>query len=654
MAQAPRIKKRLHLDFHNHPTVKGIGSKLTPDSFRRNLEELGIDSVVLFAKCHHGMSYYPTMVAEPHPGMAGDLLSAQVEACEKAGIEYHFYLSVLRENYAFDMHPEWRWIDANGNPSSPDGEWRLVCLNAGYYRDYLKPQIEELLDLYPGTAGIWLDIIRYKGNSCFCPNCVRDAQRLGLSPQQFNERMLLETLRDLQATVRARGKELTLNTIVFFGNQEWRSLGPIEVESILAHVGPFHFPLFSRYLNRYPTERFGVTHSFYQNWREFGTAKHPVQMEYEVCQMAFAGFGVSLGDELEPDGRFDPRRFPVLKAGNQLADRLSDICDLTATPVPEIAVLASESGAAQEDGQPVSGNRDSFVRGALKALLELHFQVAILDPDEDLRPYKCLIAQAGQLESEDARRRIDEYVSKGGKVLIFGSAGPKCLTWLGLKRTASGNADYQFLELEQGRRLLVRTRMENLDASGGMEPVGWSYLPYGDAELGERERACLRPVDPSTKSPSVFRDTRRSILYCLPDIPSDCFDRGNWADAHVLRDLLALIDIEPMVSGDIPASAEVSLYESDSGLELRVLDCSLKRENVIFAQQTEYGVERHYKLAIRTPAPVTQLIDKATGQPVPFTVDDGIVKFQCQTDSPFLSVGLTASQPGNQSRAGVV
>ncbi len=41
-----RARKRLHLDFHNHPTVRGIGCSLTPDDFRAAVEELGIDSAV--------------------------------------------------------------------------------------------------------------------------------------------------------------------------------------------------------------------------------------------------------------------------------------------------------------------------------------------------------------------------------------------------------------------------------------------------------------------------------------------------------------------------------------------------------------------------------------------------------------------------------
>lgn len=635
-----KLKKRLHLDFHNHPTVKGIGEHLTPDGFADSLKRLGVDSVVLFAKCHHGMSYYPTPIGVPHPGMAGDLLTAQAQACESAGIEYHLYLSVLRDNYAFEHHPEWRWIGGDGQPDSQDREYRTVCINTPYYSDYLKPQIEETLDRYPNCSGIWLDIIRYRGGACYCPQCREDAERLGLSPREFNEQMTLHRFRELQDICKARGKELTLNTFVFLGNQQWRSLSPIEIESILAHVGPFHFPLFSRYLNRYPTERYGITHSFYQNWREFGTMKHPAQMRYEVCQMAFSGFGASLGDELEPDGTFDLRRFPVLESGYRMVDRLNEVCDVDLPPVPEMAVVTAGLEAAQEDGQS-RGDQDSFVRGAFKALVESHRQVAVLDPEENFSPYRALVLSAASLESEPVRSRLDEYLAAGGRVLAMGTAGTAGLSWLGLERLSRANADYQFLELQRGERRLVRGTGETLDITGDLKPVLSSYLPFGDRELGARESSCIRPADPSSRFDSVFAGHHGRLIYCLPDLASDYWARGNWAVGELMESMLGLLDVCPLVCGNIPAATEVWLCADERSIELRALDCSLKRENVPFAQQTEYGITRSYRFEVEQIVPVSRIEDRVTGNALPFTVEGRRIVVETESREPYVVLRLS-------------
>jgi hypothetical protein len=121
---------------------------------------------------------------------------------------------------------------------------------------------------------------------------------------------------------------------------------------------------------------------------------------------------------------------------------------------------------------------------------------------------------------------------------------------------------------------------------------------------------------------------------------SDYFDRGNFADAQVFRSLMDNLDVQPMVSGAITESAEAWLCESGGSYELRVLDCGLKRENVIFAQQTEYGLERAYDFAIRVPLAIARVTNRATGEDIAFTQSDGLVRFRIDTGSQHLVIGL--------------
>ena len=47
----------------------------------------GADSVVLFAKCQYGNSYYPTTVGRPHAGLRGrDLLGEQIDVAHRLGL----------------------------------------------------------------------------------------------------------------------------------------------------------------------------------------------------------------------------------------------------------------------------------------------------------------------------------------------------------------------------------------------------------------------------------------------------------------------------------------------------------------------------------------------------------------------------------------
>ena len=45
-----------------------------------------VNQINIFAKCHHGWSYYPTQVGQTHPNLKFDLLGAQIEACHEIGV----------------------------------------------------------------------------------------------------------------------------------------------------------------------------------------------------------------------------------------------------------------------------------------------------------------------------------------------------------------------------------------------------------------------------------------------------------------------------------------------------------------------------------------------------------------------------------------
>ena len=68
----------------------------------------------IFAKCHHGWSYYPTKVGAPHPNLARpDLLGDMVTALKAADIECPIYISVQWDERNARLHPEWRVLSAS-------------------------------------------------------------------------------------------------------------------------------------------------------------------------------------------------------------------------------------------------------------------------------------------------------------------------------------------------------------------------------------------------------------------------------------------------------------------------------------------------------------------------------------------------------------
>src|ERR1700677_5077335 len=101
--------RQVHLDFHTSPAIPDIGRDFDARHFAATMKKAHVNSVTLFAKCHHGHLYYNTARPERHPGLKKGfgLLEKQIEALKREGIRTPIYLSVQCDEYAANTHPEW-------------------------------------------------------------------------------------------------------------------------------------------------------------------------------------------------------------------------------------------------------------------------------------------------------------------------------------------------------------------------------------------------------------------------------------------------------------------------------------------------------------------------------------------------------------------
>ena len=106
--------RQVHLDFHTSGVIENIGKQFSKEQFQAMLKKGHVDSVTVFSKCHHGLSYHPTKVGSMHPHLDFDLLDEQIKACREIDVKCPIYLSAGVDQYATYEHPEWRVIIKNG------------------------------------------------------------------------------------------------------------------------------------------------------------------------------------------------------------------------------------------------------------------------------------------------------------------------------------------------------------------------------------------------------------------------------------------------------------------------------------------------------------------------------------------------------------
>ena len=164
-------RRRNVVDMHITDWREGFLSEVDPRRYVELLKRCGLQSTVLYANSHVGLCCYPTQVGRMHPGLRGrDVFGAILERCQRNGIAVVGYVSLIFDCWAYNTHPDWRIIRADGKGGAEGNRYGVCCPNSPY-RDYAVALADELCRNYP-VDGIRFDMTFWPG-VCYCPHCRR-------------------------------------------------------------------------------------------------------------------------------------------------------------------------------------------------------------------------------------------------------------------------------------------------------------------------------------------------------------------------------------------------------------------------------------------------------------------------------------------------
>lgn len=118
-------------------------------------------------------------------------------------------------------------------------------------------------------------------------------------------------------------------------------------------------------------------------------------------------------------------------------------------------------------------------RAALRMLSELHYSCTFINPDMDFSPYKLLVIPDSFDMSEELIKKLDDYISNGGKLLSSGTAA------LNRDKTAFAIKDYDYIKfcgLDKSKRAYFKLNRGFKDYSDSV----WSIYYYSkdNGEIG--------------------------------------------------------------------------------------------------------------------------------------------------------------------------
>ncbi|MFR1435232.1 MAG: beta-galactosidase trimerization domain-containing protein [Acutalibacteraceae bacterium] len=419
--------RQVHLDFHTSEKIPGVGVRFSRDNFAQALKEGHIDSITLFAKCHHGWSYFDSAVNARHPGLDFDLLDEQLEVCRELGVRTQIYISAgLDEHYARE-HAECICAGPAGTPSLLYPGYHRLCLGTPYL-DKLAAETEEVMRCYAGKFdGVFFDIV--EPTPCLCEYCIQGMEAQGLDPQKAEDRESYARQVYFRYTERVKAAVFQYAPgMAIFHNGGHIPRGDrkiafcntrhLELESLpTGGWGYDHFPLSAAYARTLGREFLGMTGKFHKSWGEFGGFKHPNALRYEAALAAACGGRCSVGDQLHPDGQFDLATYRLIgQAYAELEQKEPWLAG--ADNVADVALLSAEA---------FSGGRERNLpsdAGANRILLEGHYLYDVIDCEADFSRYKLLILPDDiTLEDEGLRQKIAAFAEKGGRLLLSGRSG---------------------------------------------------------------------------------------------------------------------------------------------------------------------------------------------------------------------------------------
>lgn len=594
-------RRMVHLDFHTGPDVPDVAADFDATRFGETFAAAHVDSVTVFAKCHHGHLYYNTERAERHPSLAGglDLLGEQIEALHSRGIRAPVYLSVLLDEYAANQHPEWvvqeedtrsarLYVDNSPQPQSVYRPgWQILDMSSPY-QDYLADQLDEVLRTFGPVDGVFLDMCWDQPSSSRW--AVDAMKRAGLDPREpadrhgYARRVSLDYMERFAAMVNASMSASAVQGVWFNArpktnlHEEAKLLRHVEIEALpTGGWGYAYLPYVARFVRPLGLPTLSHTGRFHTHWGDNAALKPRAALLYECCQILSLGLTPGIGDVLHPRGAPSEAVYRLIGSVYEHIERCEPFV-AGGRLRSEIAVVVDP--ALGDDPGP-SGV------GTVRGLQQLRQQFELVVPGSDVSGYRLVIVPETTRLSASMARELSGYVVAGGALVVIGPAlldddGAPVLAELGIE--VAGPSPYSHTFLRPLRGGTATAGFDTVVYERGLRvlPTGEAQALYGVVEpYFERsyDHFCghlYTPPDALSKWAAVVRNGR-VVSVAIPLLES--FGRhANEPYGRLLGEIVDALLPDPLVRIGGPKHLEATVVRTEKATVVHLLSFLPSRE----------------------------------------------------------------------------
>jgi hypothetical protein len=587
-------KRTVHLDFHTGPWIPDVGRDFNPEEFAHTFKEAKVDSVTVFAMCHHGHLYYNTGHPARHPGLSMDLdlLERQIEALHKVGIRAPIYLSVQCNEFAANQHPDWIALtpdlqQVKWGSSAFTAAWQILDMSSPY-QDFLADILAEVLERFAPVDGIFMDMC---WDQVSCSKWAMEGMlKKGYDPRKDEDRT--RYARDVAHQYMERYRNMVEDAHrkhdpvgIWFNSRpktnlhfEKKFLRHVEIEALpTGGWGYAYFPYVARFVRPQGLPTLSHTGRFFKSWGDNTSLKPEMALKYECCQILSQGMTGGIGDLLHPRGVPSKAVYALI---GKIYEHI-EACE----PYVEGGELISQIAVIVDP--ELGDNPGPSGLGVTRALQQLRQQFDILPPESELGRYELVIIPETTKIGRELDARLKTYLQSGGALIVCGPAaldaegrpimdelgiaafGPSPYTHTFLhasEKVSKGLADYGYVMYEQG------FRMKALD---GAETLVFVGEPYFQREFNHFSGHEYTPEDRVTEYAAAVKNGR-VLTFSVPILEA----YGKHAAPNyriLLGNCIDLLLPEPLIRDEGPSKLETTVVRKGDSLVVHLLSFNPER-----------------------------------------------------------------------------
>ena len=618
----------VHLDFHTSPDISGVGKRFDKEKFTKTVKNANVDLMTVFAKCHHGYTYYPSAVSTMHPGLDFNLLAEEIDAIHAAGAKAPIYITLGWSKKDADEHPEWHHIDFftkktaymghvpsdSDDPNAPleHCSWAVLC-PLGDYKNHLEAITREVCESFDVSDGIFYDICFF-GDACACDACVSGMKKMGLNPESYEDAKKyyslgrIEMMKNLTSIVHEYKPAATVfyNGGADMNRTEYHPYQThYELEDLPTAWGGYDLmPLRAKFFEKYGKTFLGMTGKFHHAWGEFGGFKDKEALRYECADMLSVGASISVGDHLHPSGDIDESTYAVIGHAFDYVKKIEKYSENTRA-YTDLAIWLSHNG-------------DSDM-GASKLLQIMHLEYDVIETGAEISPkYKCILLPDRVSLTEEDKAALIEFTKNGGKLI---ASYESVFEELGVEKIAPSECDADFIkcELDEFKTPFLSYSSAYRVKSDG-EALAEVYEPYFNRTA---KHFCGHKNTPYKAEPAEYPALVKcgNLIYFAHPVFEAYNNSGNYVLEKYVINAIDLAYERGIRTLELPSSGRIRLREDIDGkfIALHVLYAPpVNRGNVCLLP--DFPKLHDVKIELTVNRKISDVFSAPEGEPIPFCV----------------------------------